>query len=377
MDFNLTREQEMLRKAVREFAEHKVAPKISEMEEKAAFPYDLVKAMGQMGLVGVVNSRQYGGSGMGHLARMIIIEELSRVYPGLGFFYQAGNLFMYLVENFGNEEQKKKYLPDLCKGVKLSAMGITEQTGGSDPSNMMTNAKADGNGYVVNGRKTFITMAQVADVMGFLAKSGDGFSAFYVEKGTPGFEVTRREPRPGVRAVPVSELAFTNCHIPKENLVGQDGRGLAAAIATVGTIGRTGAAGVALGAAQGAYEGALKFCKERILYGKPIATLQAIQFMLVDMNTDIEAARWLCYRPSWLLDQGKTARELGTDISRAKLFAVDMAIRTSLKAQQAMGAYGQSPEYHVEMFLRDTLELLTAGGTQEIMRVTIGRAITG
>ncbi|MBI4295420.1 MAG: acyl-CoA dehydrogenase family protein [Chloroflexi bacterium] len=377
MDLSLTREQEMLKKAVREFAELKVAPRALELDERGDFPYDLVKAMGQMGLIGVINSRQYGGSGMGHLARMIIIEELSRTCPGLGFFMQTANLLMYVLENFGSEDQKNKHIPDLCKGNKLSAFGITEQSGGSDPTSMMTVARPDAGGYIVNGRKTFITSAQVADVLGFVARTGDSFSAFLMEKGTPGFEVTRREPRPGIRCIPVNELAFTNCPLPKENLIGQEGRGLAAAITAISVIGRTGAAAVALGTAQGAYEGALKFCKERMLYGKPIASLQAIQFMLVDMNTDIEAARWLCYRPAWLLDQGKSPRDAGADIARAKLFSVDMAIRTCLKAQQAMGAYGQSPEYRVEMYLRDALELLVAAGTQEIMRVTIGRAITG
>lgn len=375
MDFELTREQEMFRKAVREFAETKVAPKAVELDEKGAFPYDLVRQMGQMGFSGLINSRQHGGTGMGHLARMILMEELGRVYPSLSFFYQASNLLSFALENFGNEEQKK-FLPDLCKGTKLSAFAVTEQSGGSDPSAMATAAVPDGDSYVVNGRKTFITNAEVADIMGFLAKTGDSFSAFLVEKGTPGFQITRREPRPGFRCIPVNELSFTNCRIPKANLLGQEGRGMPTAITTISSVGRTGAAAVALGTAQGAYEHALRFCKQRILYGKPIANLQAIQFMLVDINTEIEAARWLCYRPAVLLDQGKSPRDVGADISRAKLFCVDVALRSALKAQQTMGAYGQSPEYHVDVYLRDALELLTAGGTQEIMKVTIGRAIT-
>ncbi|MBI2854658.1 MAG: acyl-CoA dehydrogenase family protein [Chloroflexi bacterium] len=375
MDFSFSREQEMLKKAVRGFAESNVAPRVPELEQKGAFPFDLVKGMGQMGLLGLTNSRPYGGTGMGYMARTIAIEEVSRIYPSLGFFFQAGNLFMFAVEGFGSEDQKRKYLPDLCKGTKISSFGVTEQMGGSDPSAMMTTSKLDGESYVVNGRKSFITNVEVADTLGFVAKTGDSFSVFFVEKGTKGYEVTRREPRPGLRCMPVNELVFSNCKIPKGNLVGEEGRGMAIAITTISVIGRTGAAGVALGAAQGAFEGAAKFCNGRVMYGKPISNLQAIQFMLADMSTDIEASRWLCYRPAWLLDQGKNPREIGPDIARSKLFAVDMALRTCLKAQEVMGAYGQSPEYRVEIFLRDAIELLTAGGTQEIMRLTVGRAL--
>lgn len=376
MDFSLSREHELLRKAVREFAEQKIAPKVLELDEKGTFPYDFVEQMGQMGLIGIINSKQYGGTAMGHVARMIIVEELSRIYPSLGFFFQAGNLLMYALESFGNEEQRNKYLPELCKGTKVSGFAVTEQGGGSDPSAMMTIATPDVNGWVINGRKTLITNADVSHLLGLVAKTGDSFSVFFVEKGTPGYEITRRESRSGLRSIPVNELAFTHCKIGKGNLVGQEGRGMGVSIATISVIGRTAAAAVALGAAQGAYDCALKFCNERILYGRPISNLQAIQFMLVDMQTDIEAARWLVYRPAWLLDQGKSPREVGVEIARAKLLAVDMAIRNCLKAQQVMGAYGQSPEYRVEMYLRDVLELLTAGGTQEIMRVIIGRAIT-
>lgn len=376
MDFGLTRQQEMLKQAARQFAEARVGPLAREVDEKGEFPFDMVRQMGQMGLIGLVNSREYGGSGMGHLARVIVIEEMARVFPSLGFFLQAGNLLMYALENFGNEEQKARCLPGLCQGTRLSAFAVTEQSGGSDPSAMMTMASRNEKGYVVNGRKTYITNADVADLLGFVARSDGGFSAFFVDKGTPGFEVTRREPRPGFRCIPVNELSFTDCHVPRANLIGQEGRGMAAALPTISAIGRTGAAGVALGATEGAYEGALKFCRERVLYGKPIADLQALQFMLVEMNTDIEAARWVAYRPAVLLDQGQAVKDLGADIARAKLLTVDVALRHCLKAQQAMGAYGQSPEYRVEMYLRDMLELLTAGGTQEIMKVVIGRAIT-
>ncbi|MFA6411479.1 MAG: acyl-CoA dehydrogenase family protein [Syntrophales bacterium] len=376
MDFELSKEHKMLRKAVRLFAEKKVAPRALEIDEKGEFPFDITEEMGRMGLIGLVNSGSYGGNGMGHLARMIVIEELSRIFPSLGFFFQAGNLLMFAIESFGNEDQKKKLLPGFCSGKTIGAFAVTEASGGSDPTTMMTTAVRDGHGYTVNGRKTFITNPEVADYLGFLCRTEDKFSVFYVEKGTKGYEVTRREPRPGFRCIPVNELVFADCWLPKDNLIGQEGKGLNAAFTTISTIGRTGAAGVALGAMQGAYDGALKFCKERIMYGQPVANLQAIQFALADMNTEIEATRWLCYLAAWMLDRGKSPREIAPEISRAKLYSVDMALKNCIRAQQLMGAYGQSPEYRVEIFLRDMLELLTAGGTQEIMRVTIGRSIT-
>ncbi len=374
MDFSPTREQEMLRNMVREFAESELAPNALSLDEKGEFPFAIVKKMAKLGLVGMINSKEYGGSDMGHLARMITIEEISRVYPPLGFFLQT-SIALYVLQNFGTEEQKKKYLPPLCHGETVSAFALTEATGGSDPSTMQTTAQLEGDEYVVNGRKVFITTGEVADVVGFAAKTGDGISCLLVEKGTPGFNAPRREESLGLRSLPVSELAFTNCRIPKQNLVGQEGRGLGLALTSIAAMGRTGAAGVSLGIAQGAYEAALKFAKERNLYGKPIIQLQAIQFALVDMNTEIEAARWLCYHPAWLLDQGKSTREIGTEIARAKLYATDVANKVCSRAVQVLGGYGLTPEYHVVRRLRDAQEMWPAAGTQEIMKATIGAGI--
>jgi len=376
MDFNLSREHEMLRDMVKEFANSELAPRALELDNKGEFFWEQVKRSGQLGLIGVINSKDYGGTAMGHLARMIIIEEISRVYPPMGFFHQTGNLLMYAIETFGNDKQKKKYLPALCKGDKVSAFALTEATGGSEPANMQTEATLEGESYVINGRKNWITAVDPADAVGFVAKTGDKFSAFIVEKGTPGFEVTRREETIGLRSLPVNEFALTNCRLPRENLIGEEGRGLVCALITIATIGRTGAAGVALGIARGCYEIALKFAKERILYGKPIAALQAIQFMLADMNVEIEAAKWLCYSTAWQLDQGKTSRDLAVDIARCKLYAVDVANRCAYKAVDIMGAYGLSPEYRVIGLLRDALELGVAAGSQEVMKITIGATIT-
>jgi acyl-CoA dehydrogenase len=256
------------------------------------------------------------------------------------------------------------------------AWAVTEATGGSDPSKIQTTAELAGNEYIVNGRKIFITAGETASVVGFLAKTGEATSFLIVEKGTPGFTAPRREESLGLRSIPVSELAFTNCRIPKENLLGQEGRGLSVALTAIAAAGRTGAAGVSLGIARGAYEVVLKFAKERNLYGKPIAQLQAIQFALVDMNVEIEAAKWLCYNSAWLLDQGKKATEIGSEIAAAKLYATDVANKACLKAVQIMGGYGLIPEYQLVRRLRDALEMLPAAGTQEVMRIVIGAGIT-
>ncbi|MFH1626207.1 MAG: acyl-CoA dehydrogenase family protein [Pseudomonadota bacterium] len=375
MDFSFTRQQEMLTKMVREFAEKELAPNALSLDEKGEFPYDIIKKMAQLGLVGIVSPKEYGGTEMGHVARMIAIEEVSRIYPPVGFFFQAGQLGIYMFQSFGTDEQKNKYLTPLCKAEKVSCTAVTEQTGGSDPSAMQTTAELVGDEYVINGRKVFITLGGVADICCFVAKTGDKFSAFFVEKGTPGYEIGRREHHSGMRCIPVNELIFTNCKIPKSNLIGQEGRGLVGALTVIAGIGRTGAAGIALGAARGSYEAAVKFAKERELYGKPIINLQGLQFMLADMNVEIEAAKWLCYNAEWLLDQGKSTREISSEIARAKVFSCEVAIRTNIKAIQVLGGYGTTPEYHVVRRLRDSIELLAAGGTQEIMRLTIGRSI--
>lgn len=375
MDFNLTRQQEMLRDTVRQFADSELAPRALELDEKGEFPFDIIKRTGEMGLIGVVTPKEYGGTEMGHLARMIVIEEVSRVYPPLGFFFQTGHLGHYSIQNWGTEEQKAKYLPSLCKGEKVVCDAITEPSGGSDPTATQTTAQVEGNEFVINGRKVYITLAGVADLACVLAKSDDKFNTILVEKGTPGFEIVRRENIAGFRTTPVNELAFTNCRVPKSNLIGQEGRGLGIGLTTISVIGRTGVAGIGLGIARGCYEAALRFAKERKLYGKPIAELQAIQFALVDMNVDYEAAKWISYYAAWQIDQGADVRAIGPDIARAKLLGCELANKVAPKAVQIMGGYGVSEEYHVVRRLRDALQLFPAAGTQEIMKVTIGRSI--
>jgi alkylation response protein AidB-like acyl-CoA dehydrogenase len=375
MDFNFTRQQEMLRDTVHEFADTELAPRALELDAKREFPFDIVRRCAELGLVGIITPKEYGGSEMGHLARMIAIEEISRVYPPLGFFFQTGHLGHWSVQTYGTEEQKRKYLPPLCKGEMIVFDALTEPSGGSDPASIQTTAKLEGDGFVLDGRKVFITLPGAADFGCVLAKTENKFNEILVEKGTPGFEIVRRENIVGFRTTPVNELVFTNCRVPRSNLLGQEGRGLAIALTAVAVIGRTGVAGIGLGIARGCYEAALNFAKERKLYGKPISELQAIQFALVDINVDIEAAKWLSYYAAWQIDQGKSLRETGADIARAKFLGCELANRVAPKTVQIMGGYGVTAEYHVARRLNDALQLFAAAGTQEIMKVTIGRSI--
>ncbi len=375
MDFSLTREQEMLRDVVREFAQRELAPKARALDEKGEFIKDLIKKTADMGLLGIISSRQYGGSGMGHLARMLSIEEISRVYPSLGFFLQTGPIATYIIENFGNEEMKKKYLPRLCRGEVVVSTALTEPGGGSDAGAILSTAQPVADGYILNGRKVMISEAPVCDAAVVVAKMGEKYSAFLVERGTPGFATPRRENYPGLRGLPVGDIVLTDCKVPKSSLVGQEGKGLMVAITGISVVGRTGVAGVALGLAEGCLDAALKYARERKLYGKPIAEIQTIQYALVDCNTEIEAGRWLAYYPAWLLDNGKSPREIGTEISRAKLYTCNIAPQIAMRAIQVMGGYGPLPEYEVLRRLNDSLELFSAAGSQEIMKNIIARSL--
>jgi len=375
MDFSLTRQQEMLRDTVREFAETELAPKVLELDRERKFPWDVVKKAGEMGLIGVMTPKEYGGTDMGHLARMIVIEEVSRVYPPLGFFFQTAHLAQWSIQAHGTDEQKQKYLPKMCKGEIIVGDAITEPAGGSDLAGHQTVAELQGDDYVINGRKCWVTYPEIADAMLVLAKTGDRFSEFIVERGTPGYEVPRRENMTGLQTIPVNEMALTNCRVPKGNLVGEEGKGSAVGLAAVSIMGRTGVAGVGLGIARGCYEAAVDYAKERKLYGQPIANLQAIQYALVDMHVDVECAKWIAYNTAWQLDQGKGAREAAADIARAKLVSTEAANRVANRAVQVLGANGVAEEYHIVRRLRDALPLYAAAGTLDVMKVTLARSI--
>jgi alkylation response protein AidB-like acyl-CoA dehydrogenase len=376
VDFSLSQEHEVLQKTVRRFAQKELAPRASELDEKGEFPRDIVKKIAELGLVGIVIPEKYGGSPMGHLARMIAIEETSKAYPSMGLFLQASPLGLWAILHCGNEEQKLEYIPPVVRGDKIMCMAVTEPAGGSDPKAITTTAKREGDEYIANGSKCFATNGGIADICVFLAKTGEGskdLSVFIVEKGTPGFVVGARERHAGFRSMEISELFFENCRIPTKNLVGKEGDGMRIALASVSEIGRTGNAAVALGIAEAAFETALKYATERQLYGKPLLQLQATQFALADMDVEIEAARWLAYYAAWLLDRGKSGREISKEIARAKLYTAEVARRVALTAVQMHGAYGTLSEFRAIRYLLDSLETIAAGGTSEIMRSIISQ----
>jgi len=375
MDFRLSCEQALLRYRVREYASTVLSPHVRALEEQGEFPGQLVSELSRLGLVGILTARTYGGSAMGHLARLIAIEEVSKVYGSSGFFLQVAPIGIYILENFGSEALKERYLPSLCDGEMLIAIALTESRGGCDMGAIRTTADVNGDEYILNGRKTMITLSPICDLAIVVARTGDGFSTFLLERGMKGFETPRRENRSGFRSIPIGNITMTNCRVPKANLIGGEGRGVAAIMSGIGAVGRLGAAGVALGLAEGCYQDAMRYAAKRELYGKPIAELQTIQNMLVDSSTDIETARWLCYYAAWLLDQGKSPRDAADEIARCKLYACDIATRVALRAIQILGGRGTIQEYGIARRLNDATELLAAAGTQEVMRNSIGRNI--
>lgn len=379
MDFGFSRVQEMLRKSVRDFAKEEILPRAVKLDEEGKFPRDIIKRIADQGLIGMIIPQEYGGAMAGHLARMISIEEISRACASLGLFLQATPLGLWAILRFGTEEQKKKYIPAVVRGEKIMCMAATESTGGSDPLSIQTRAKLEGDEYLVNGRKCFITNGGVADLCVFSAKTGEGvkgLSAFIVEKGTDGFEIGRVEKTVGYRSMVIAELVFTGCKIPKQNLIAAEGDGLRIVMTAISEVGRLGNTAVSLGIAEAAYEATTKFAKERVLYGKPISELEAIQFTLAEMDMKIEASRLLAYNAAWLLDQGRSGREIEKEIARAKIYSSEIAREVAIKAVQVHGAYGTLPEYHVIRYLRDALDGIAAAGTNEIQRVILGRAIT-
>jgi alkylation response protein AidB-like acyl-CoA dehydrogenase len=345
------------------------------LDEKRNFDRETTKRIGELGILGAVTPREYGGSGEGHVARMVAIEALSKVYPAAGFFVMTAQIGIYALQSFGTEELKTKYLPPLCRGDLIVATGVTEPTGGSDPSNMSTSAEPVGNEFEINGKKVYISHAPVCDLAIVVAKTAKGVSAFLVERGAPGFETPERQYLPGLHSVSVGHLMFTNCRVPNSNVVGEQGKGMAMAMSAINAIARTGVAAFGLGVAEGCYDAALKYARERELYGKPIAELQAVRHAIVDMGLEIEAARWLSYYAAWLLDQGMSVRETSVSIAQAKLCASQLASRTALRCIQIMGGHGASADSEVVRRLNDSLVLFAAAGSQETMKDVIGRAI--
>jgi alkylation response protein AidB-like acyl-CoA dehydrogenase len=374
MDFKFSEREDMLRKAVREFAENEVPPKMDAMEETGDFPTDLLKPMAQLGITGVITPTEYDGVGLGYVARTIVLEELGRICGAMPMAMQVHHMACANLNDFANEAQKKKYLPRLARGETMGCVAVTDPSGGSDLIGMKTSAERKGDKYILNGRKCFITNSHTSDFWIIIARTAEGakgLSAFIVDKDTPGAKAGRKEHKFGLRGANTGELVFDNCELPKENLLGQEGGGLAVAIKTISETGRTGMAAAALGILTAAYEEAGKFASERVLYGKPISALQAIQFYMAEIYTQLEICRLLCYRASWLKDQNMRC---DNEAALAKYYTCEAAFNAAKKAIEIHGSYGIMREYAVQRLLRDAMVTIPAGGTAEIAKVVLARA---
>lgn len=379
MDFALTEEQQMIRKTVHDFAEKEIRPIAREIDTTGQFPWEIIRKMGNLGLMGLPIPEEYGGSGADTISYALAVEEISRVSGSIGITLAAHtSLGLYPIYRFGTAEQKRKYLPRLASGQGLAAFGLTEPEAGSDAAAIKTTAVLDGDRWVINGQKIFITSGSIADVVIIAAvtdKSAGtrGISNFIVEKGTPGFRPGRDEEKMGLKGSVTSQLFFEDCRVPKENLLGQPGEGYKQFLITLDG-GRISIGAMAVGLAQGAFEAAVKYSKERVQFGQPIARFQAIQWMIADMATEIDAARLLVYRAAWLKDKGVRFTK---EAAIAKLFASEAAERACFKAIQIHGGYGYMKEYNVERIYRDNRLTTIGEGTSEIQRLVIARQVLG
>ena len=378
MDFRLSDEQQVLRRKIREFAEAEIRPHVMAWDEAQRFPIDLVPRLAELGLLGIQFPECYGGAGMSAVDYCICIEELARVDPSIGITVAAhnglGSAHIYL---FGSEEQKRRFLRPLARGEILAAWGLTEPTAGSDAAGTRTIAVRDGDTWILNGAKTFTTHGSVGGVMVAMAvtdraRGNRGISAFIVPRGTPGMLPGKKENKLGFRASDTSEVVFEDCRVPADHLLGQEGQGFINAMQVLDA-GRIGIAALSVGLAQGAFEAARRYARERRQFGQPIASFQAIQWKLADMATRIEAARLLTHRAAWLKDRGQTRTT--RESSMAKLFASEIAVRAAEDCVQIHGGYGFTKDYPAEKFFRD-VKLMTIGeGTSEIQRLVIARQL--
>jgi alkylation response protein AidB-like acyl-CoA dehydrogenase len=376
LNYFLTPEQQMIRDLARKVAIEKVVPVRAELDEKEEFPWEIMKICGEAGLFGVSISEEYGGFGGGVLENCLAVEELSRICLGVATSYAASGLGAHPIMLYGSSEQKKKYLPDIAKGKRLAAFGLTEADAGSDAGAIRTTAVRKGDGYVLNGTKQWITNGGEAEIYTIIAisdksKGPRGASALIVEKGTPGFEFGKKEKKMGIRASATRELVFQDCFVPRENLLGKEGMGF---IVTMRTFDRTrpgvGAQGVGL--AQGALDEAVRYAREREQFGKKIISFQAVQHLLADMATQVEAARALVYSVARYIDQDPNPKEISKVSGMAKVFASDMAMKVTTDALQIFGGYGYMREYPVEKMMRDAKILQIYEGTNQIQRNVIG-----
>ena len=378
MNFQLSEEHNMIRKMVRDFATNEVAPTAAERDEEERFDREMFDHMAELGLTGIPWPEEYGGIGSDYLAYCIAVEELSRVDASAGVVLSAHtSLAGWPVYTFGTEEQKQKYLRPMAEGKKIGAYGLTEPASGSDAGAMKTSAKEDGDHYVLNGSKVFITNGGIADIYIVFAVTDPeskhkGTTAFIVEKDFEGFSVGKKEKKLGIRSSPTTEIIFDNCRVPKENVLGELGQGFKIAMQTLDG-GRNGIAAQAVGIAQGALDASVAYAKEREQFGKPIVTNQGVSFKLADMATSIEASRLLTYQAAWL-ETNKLP--YSKESAMAKLMAGDTAMKVTVEAVQVFGGYGYTKDYPVERFMRDAKITQIYEGTQEIQRLVISRMVT-
>lgn len=377
MDFLLTSDQEILRDSIRNFAQNEIQPLVKESDERAVWPDEFTRKLAEMGLLGIIAPTEYGGAGYSNVDYVIALEELSKVDPSVGLVVAAHNsLCCNHINLFASEEQKRRWLSRLASGETLGAWALTEAGAGSDAAALATRAVKKGDRWVLNGSKLFITNGSLAEILVVMAVTNPqdkrkGISTFIVEKGTPGFKAGKKENKLGIRAADTSELIFEDCEIPEENLLGEEGTGYRQAMAILDG-GRVSIAAFALGIAAGALEAALKYSKERRQFEQPISQFQAIQWMLADGFTQLEAARLLTFRAAFLEDQG---RKVPKESAMAKLYASELAVNASNWAVQILGGYGFVKDYPVEKFYRDS-KLATIGeGTSEIQRWIIAQQV--
>lgn len=376
-NFSESESQIMIAKMVKDFAIKHIKPRVMEWDEAQIFPIEIFKQLGDLGLMGVLVPEEYGGSGLGYFEYVKVIEEISKVCGSIGLSLAAHNsLCTGHIMYFGNEEQKKKWLPKLATAEWIGAWGLTEANTGSDAMGMNTTAVLDGDHYVVNGTKNWITHGKSGDVAVIMVRTGEkgdakGISAIVIEKGTPGFTHGKKENKLGMRASETTELIFDNVRVPKENLLGKEGEGFKQAMKILDG-GRISIAALSLGIAKGAYEAALAYSKERHQFGQPISSFQAIAFKLADMATEIEAAELLIYQAADMKNKGLNMTK---QAAMAKYYASEVCVRSATEAIQIFGGYGYTKDFPVEKFYRDA-KLCTIGeGTSEIQKVVIAREI--
>jgi alkylation response protein AidB-like acyl-CoA dehydrogenase len=377
VDFAFTEEQQLLRQTIREFAAAEITPHVMDWDERQIYPREVMGKAAELGCLGAIFPEEYGGAGLGYVDYVLIVEELSRADGSIGISVAAHNsLCSNHIYVAGSEEMRRRYLPKLTSGEWIGAWSLTEPTAGSDAGGTRTTARRDGDGWVLNGAKTFTTHGSVGDVAVVFAvtdpdRGKHGISAFAVEKGTPGFRAGKKENKMGLRASDTAEVVMEDCRLPDAQMLGPRGQGFVDAMRILDG-GRISIAALALGMARGAYDAALAYAAQRKQFGRPIADFQAIQFMLADMATEIDAAALLTYRAAWMKDQGQTTTK---ESSMAKLFASEVGVRTADRALQIFGGYGYVKDFPVEKFYRD-VKLCTIGeGTSEIQRLVIAREL--